>query len=85
VLHEPTGARTLLSARGPGKGTYRLQTVFWAPNWQWLAADDGRILIITTENPAVTRVLTAESTMGGYGGYPRFAVAAQDILTTSAG
>jgi hypothetical protein len=69
VLQDATGSRTLLSARGPADG-YSLSTAFWAPNWQWIAADDGRILIITTDNPAVTRVLTAESTQGGYGGYP---------------
>jgi Tol biopolymer transport system component len=81
VLHDATGPRTLLSVRGPAE-VYRMSSAFWAPNWQYIAADDGRLLIITTGDPAVTRVLTAESTQGGYGGYPRFAVTDANVLTS---
>lgn len=81
VLHQASGSRTLLSVRGPADYTYGMSSAFWAPNWQWVAADDGRILIITTGEPAVTRVLTAESVGGGYGGYPRFAVTDANLLT----
>jgi hypothetical protein len=79
VLQQATGSRTLLSATGPFE-TSRLESAFWAPDWRWIAADDGRILVITTGDPAVTRVHTAESTHGGYGGYPRFAVTGENIL-----
>jgi hypothetical protein len=47
-----------------------------APNWQWIAADDGRILVITTDDPSTTRVLVDEprgSRSGGTSG-PTFAV-----------
>ena len=48
--------RTLLSVHGPGEYTYQFGPVFWAPNYQWIAAaDDGRILVITAD-PAMTRV-----------------------------
>lgn len=80
LLREATGTRTLLSARGPADGSYSVDSAFWSPTWQWVAADDGRILVITTGVEPVTRVLTDESTMGGYGGYPRFAVTAADLL-----
>lgn len=80
LLREATGTRTLLSARGPADGSYSVDSAFWSPTWQWVAADDGRILVITTGAEPVTRVLTDESTMGGYGGYPRFAVTAADLL-----
>jgi hypothetical protein len=35
--------------------SYDLHAAFWAPNWQWIAVDDGRILIITPGAPPVTR------------------------------
>jgi hypothetical protein len=47
-----------------------MSAAFWAPNGQWVA-DDGPILIMTTGDPSVTRVLTAKSSHGRYGGYPR--------------
>ena len=60
MLTDASGTRTLLSARGPGSYTYRLRAAFWAPNWQWIAADDGRILVITPGNPSVTRILVGD-------------------------
>jgi hypothetical protein len=77
-------SRTLLSAQGPGEYTYRLGAAFWAPNWQWIAADDGRILIITTGHHPVTRVLTAESSQGAFDAQlARFAVTGANILAPS--
>jgi hypothetical protein len=81
MLTGSSGSRTLLSARGPGEYTYGLGAAFWAPNWQWIAADDGRILIITTGRPAVTRVLTGQSSHVAFdAGLARFAVTGADIL-----
>ena len=78
--------RTLLAVHGPGEYTYQFGPAFWAPNYQWIAtSDDGRILIITPTNPAVTRVLRT-GTGGGAGGGtagPAFAVTAENILTPS--
>jgi hypothetical protein len=56
---------------------------FWAPNWQWIVADDGRILVITTDDPSTTRVLVDEPRGGRSGGTigPTFAVTADNILT----
>lgn len=83
TLADHAGIRTLLSVRGPGMYGYRFGPVFWAPNWQWIAAsDDGRILVITPGNPPVTRVL-ATGTGGGAGGGtagPAFAVTGADLL-----
>ena len=82
ALTDRSGSRrTLLSAQGPGGYTYGLGAAFWAPNWQWIAADDGRILIITTGHPSVTRVLTGESSRGAFdAGLARFAVTGTNIL-----
>ena len=82
MLTGRNGSRTLLSVQGPGEYTYSLGAAFWAPNWQWIAADDGRILIITTGNPPVTRVLTAESSRGALDAeLARFAVTGANLLT----
>lgn len=82
TLTGPDGSRTLLSAQGPGEYTYRLGAAFWAPNWQWVAADDGRILIITTGHPPVTRVLTSESSQGAFDAdLARFAVTGANLLS----
>ncbi|MGZ4604048.1 MAG: hypothetical protein ACXV0U_10690 [Kineosporiaceae bacterium] len=80
VLHENGQSRTLLSAQGPGEYTYGLMAAFWSPDWKWVVADDGRILVITPGN-AVTRVLVqpADSGFGG-DGLARFAVTAEDVL-----
>ena len=83
-LTGPSGSRTLLSVHGPADYTYGLVSAFWAPNWQWVAADDGRILIVTTGHPAVTRVLTDASSQVAFGGddprLARFAVTPADLL-----
>jgi hypothetical protein len=82
-LDDHGNTRTLLSARGPGEYTYGLAAAFWSPDWSWVAADDGRILVITPDD-AVTRVLVepADSGFGG-DGLARFAVTAEDILTAA--
>lgn len=87
VLTDAHGrSRTLLSARGPGNYTYSLRAAFWSPDWRWIAADDGRILVVTPGEPAVTRVLADDRGDWGFGGDdPRlsaFAVTADDILTS---
>jgi hypothetical protein len=83
-LSDAQGTRTLLSAQGPPNHSYRLSAAFWSPDGQWVAADDGRILIVTTGTPSVTRVLTDDTTQFGFGGddprISRFAVTAADLL-----
>ena len=86
TLTDGTGTRTLLSVRGPGEYGYRFGPVFWAPNWQWIAAsDDGRILVITPGDPSVTRILVTGSGAGAGGGTagPAFAVTGSDLLSAT--
>ena len=87
TLTDRTGsARTLLSVHGPGEYGYRFGPVFWAPNWQWIAAsDDSRILVITPGTPSVTRVLVTGIGDGAGGGTagPTFAVTSADLLTST--
>lgn len=81
TLVTATGSRrTLLDVKGPGEGTYRLNTeAFWAPDGRWLLVDDGRILVTVPADPPVTRVLTAASTRIAFDGQ-RFAVTGLDLL-----
>lgn len=88
TLTEADGRRrTLLSARGPGGYGYSLTSAFWSPDGRWVVADDGRILVVTVDDPSVTRVLVTATTGGAFGGedprLARFAVTADDILTGS--
>ncbi|MFM8304346.1 MAG: hypothetical protein ACKOA9_08630, partial [Actinomycetota bacterium] len=75
--------RTLLAVHGPGEYTYQFGPVFWAPNWQWIAAtDNSRILVITPTDPSRTRVLVTGAGGGAGGGTagPTFAVTAEDLF-----
>lgn len=86
TLTDANGTRTLLSAHGPGNYTYGLDAAFWAPNWQWVAAFDGRILVITTGDQPVTRVLTDRESSSGNAmdeRFSTFAVTDANLLTPS--
>lgn len=86
TLSTSTATRTLLTIRGPGKYTYGLEPASWAPDGEWVIASDsgegGRILVITPTEPAVTRVLVANSGGGAGGGTAgsAFAVTGDDLL-----
>jgi hypothetical protein len=86
VLDEGAGSRTLLSVDQAPDGSYDL-VAFWQPSGQWIVADDGRILVITVDEPSVTRVLTDRSTRGAFGpsdAFSRFAVTDADLLAPAA-
>jgi hypothetical protein len=86
ALSDSTGSRILLSAQGPGEYTSGLIAAFWAADFQWIAADDGRILVVTAADPSATRVLTDESTNVAFGGedprLARFAVTSENVFGT---
>lgn len=84
TLTDATGrTRTLLDANGPGEYTYGLQSAFWSPTFDYVVADDGRILIVTTNKAPLTRVLVESnaSTLGGGPHHSGFAVTAENLLT----
>ena len=81
TLVDDAGPRTLLSVDGSPEAGYSMPAAFWSPDGTWIAADDGRILVITPEDPAVIRVLTDESDQGRFAGeLSRFAVTDADLL-----
>lgn len=81
-LSDDAGSRTLLDVRGPGKYAYGLREAYWAPSGDWVVADDGRILVITTGPDPQTRVLVSATSDGASGGSagPRFAVTDAELL-----
>ena len=65
----------------PSKANYLFGPAFWAPNWDWIAASDGRILIITADDPSVTRVLRDDTGSANNESWAEFAVTDQNLLT----
>jgi len=63
VLTDAAGnARVLMSATVSPQ--YQIRAT-WGAGGDWILADDGRLLIVTLDDPASTRVLVAEH--GGFG------------------
>lgn len=87
TLTEPDGGRrVLLDTTGPGNYTYGLDSVFWSPDFEWIAADDGRILVITAGDTPLVRELVNIRGVAFGGDDPRlsgFAVTAEDLLPAS--
>ena len=82
VLDDGSGPRTLLSfPAAPSEANYIFGPAFWAPNWDWIAASDGRILIITADDPSVTRVLRDDTGSVNNESWAEFAVTDQNLLT----
>lgn len=85
TLVAPDGAAlTLWSAEVSPE--YSIQAI-WSPNWEWALAFDGRLLVVTADDPAQVRVLVAEPAgLGGWGSTdPRIAPYAVTDLDLLAG
>ena len=81
VLRTDAGPRTLLAVDGIPEGAYWVSAAFWAPSGDWIAVDDGRILVVVPGAEDEVRVLTDASSQGGFEGeLSRFAVTDQDLL-----
>ena len=66
---------------GIPEGAYWVSAAFWAPSGDWIAVDDGRILVVVPGAEDEIRVLTDASSQGGFEGeLSRFAVTDQDLL-----
>jgi hypothetical protein len=81
TLVDDAGSRTLLAVDSNPEAGYHVSAAFWAPDGRWVAADDGRILVIVPSDPPVVRMLTDASSQGRFEGeLSRFAVTDKDLL-----
>ena len=78
-LTEDGRTRMLLDVSGDPE-TYRMAPAYWAPDFTWIAADDGRILIIDpATDPATTWVLTDDARISADERFDRFAITEEDF------
>jgi hypothetical protein len=70
--------RVLLDVSGDPR-TYRMAPAYWAPDFTWIAADDGRILVIDPADPATTWILTDDARTTADERFDRFAITAEEI------
>lgn len=80
VISVTEGGRTrvLLDVSGDPE-TYRMVPAYWSPDFTWIAADDGRILIIDPTDPATSWVLTDDAAVTADERFDRFAVTSEEI------
>jgi hypothetical protein len=87
TLVTATGSRTtVMSGRGPSGYGYSLGAAFWSPDGTWIAADDGRILVVVPGRRPSTRVLVEHPGDWGFDAqYARFALSATDLPASGSG
>jgi hypothetical protein len=71
-------SRTLLDVSGDPR-SYRMAPAYWSPDFTWIAADDGRILIVDPVDPATTWILTDDAGTTVDERFDRFAITAEQI------
>ena len=81
TLITDSGERTLLDVQGNPE-TYGINEACWAPNYQWIATNDTRMLVITTGDTPLTRSLTPPmTTFYGYDALSWYAITDADLLS----
>ena len=70
--------RILLDVSGDPR-SYRMAAAYWSPDFTWIAADDGRMLIIDPTDPATTWILTDDAGTTVDERFDRFAITAEEI------
>lgn len=81
VLTDTAGSRTLLSAEGNPDYWVKVPPT-WSPDGRWIVVKDGagEILLITVDDPAVTRVLATNAMAWlGWGGRTHLAVTGANL------
>lgn len=85
VLTDVAGSRTLLSTKGNPEYTIKVPPT-WSPDGRWLVVENGpgEILLVTVDEPAVTRVL-ATNVMSwlGWSGRTHLAVTGTNVLAST--
>ena len=82
VLTDAAGSRTLLSAEGNPEYAIKVPPT-WSPDGRWIVVENeaSEILLITVDDPAVTRVLATNAMSWlGWGGRTHLAVTSAQLL-----
>ena len=82
VLADAAGSRTLLSTEGNPEYTIKVPPT-WSPDGRWIVVENGpgEILLITVDDPAVTRILTTNAMSWlGWSGRTSLAVTGANLL-----
>jgi len=82
VLLDAAGSRTLLSAEGNPEYAIKVPPT-WSPDGRWIVVENeaSEILLITVDDPAVTRVLATNAMSWlGWGGRTHLAVTGANLL-----
>jgi len=82
VLTDAAGSRTLLSTVGSTDYTVKVPPT-WSPDGRWIVVENGagEVVLITIDNPAVTRILTTNAMPWlGWGGRTHLAVTGANLL-----
>lgn len=82
TLTEGGTTRTLMSAQGPGEYMYGMNSAGWSPDWKWVLANDGRLLVVTTGAQPTTRILVAHPWTGDDSAYQQYDITGADLLTS---
>lgn len=77
-INQDGRTRVLLEVSGDPR-TYRMAPAYWSPDFSWIAADDGRILIIDPTDPAMTWVLTDDARITADERFDRFAITPEEF------
>lgn len=80
TLEGAGGDRMLFDGRGaPDYGTSGFPPM-WSADQQWLLVNDGRLLVVTIAEPAVTRILVEDTSSWTSAGIPGVALTGEDLL-----
>ena len=85
VLLDAAGSRTLLSTEGNPEYAIKVPPT-WSPDGRWIVVEDeaSEILLITVDDPAVTRVLATNAMSWlGWGGRTHLAVTGANLLEST--
>jgi hypothetical protein len=75
------GYRSLLNASGNPDYGITHEYPIWSPDFEWLLVNDGRWLIVTVADPAVTRILAETPATFFSSGIAAVAITEEDLLT----
>lgn len=83
ALDDEVGSRVLFDGEGaPDYGTEPFPPI-WSPDWEWILVNDGRLIVVTVDDPPVARILVEDTSSWTSARIPGVAVTGEDLLGSS--